>query len=184
MRISSCLVRLCILTALALPLNLGCQASAPHGGSAVPTNIKVTPFLLEPQPLPDAPDNPSETFQTLLLAEASLGAEEALAHGGLGEITGGATITGTVQIPVSLPPDVKGIRAHRQKGRLAAATVKLLGPDGKSIREAEASLSWHEVRWLVGAPHFRRYRSPEEVLRDAAHKVVARAVERLGAKPR
>lgn len=50
---------------------------------------------------------------------------------------------------------------------------------GKTIREAEASLSWREVRWLKGPPRFRCNRPQEEVLRDAVGEVVERAVERL-----
>lgn len=177
MRISVCLVRFCLLTALTVSLNLSCRASAPLGSNPS-SKVTVLPFTIEPQALPGAPADPKDTLRTLLAAEAASSAGKALREDLL--VTAGATaITGTVQIPVSLPPDVWGLRAHRQKGRLAAATVRLLGPDKKTIREAEASLSWGDVRWLEGPPRFRRHRSPEEVLRSAVSKVVERAVERL-----
>lgn len=182
MRVSPGVVRLVILTALALPLNLSCRASAPHRSHPSPSSqVTVLPFTIEPQALPGAPAGPKENLRLLLAGEASSSAGEALRKHPA-EAAGVTAITGTVQIPVSLPPEVRGLHAHRQKGRLAAATVRLLGPDGKTIREAEASLSWGEVRWLTGAPRFRRNRPPEEVLRDAVGEVVERAVERLGKK--
>lgn len=178
MRISPCLARFCVLTALALPLHLGCQASAPRGESASPT-LAVAPFAVEPQALPGAPDDPGGVLQVLLAEEASSSAREILAREGLERLTGEESITGTVQIPVSLPPDVRGLRARNREGRLATATVRLLGPDGKTVRQAEASLAWWEVRWLEGPARYRRYRSSGEVLRDAVAKVVERAVEQL-----
>ena len=160
MRISPCLIRLCLLTTLVVPLNLGCQASAPRGSNPS-SKVTVLPFTIESQVLPGAPADPKETLRVLLVAEASSSAGESLARSGLDGIAGAESITGTVRIPVSLPPDVRGLRAHRQKGHLAAATVRLL-------------------RWLKGPPRFRRNRPPEEVLRDAVGEVVERAVERLG----
>lgn len=179
MRISPCFVRLAILTTLALPLNLSCGASAPHRGNLSPSSqVTVLPFTIEPQALPGAPADPKENLRSLLAGEASASAGEALRKNP-SDAAGVTAVTGTVRIPVSLPPEVWGLRAHRQKGRLAAATVRLLGPDGKTIREAEASLSWGEVRWLTGPPKFRRNRPQEEVLRSAVAEVVERAVERL-----
>lgn len=178
MRISPYLTRFCVLTALVLPLSVGCRASAPRGASASPT-LRVVPFTVEPQALPGAPADPGGVLQVLLAEEAASSAREALARGGPGELAGVESIAGTVQMPVSLPPEVRGLDARHREGHLATATVRLLGPDGKTVRQAEASLAWWEVRWLEGPPRYRRYRSSGEVLRDAVGKVVERAVERL-----
>ncbi|MES1241215.1 MAG: hypothetical protein ABUT39_06305 [Acidobacteriota bacterium] len=92
---------------------------------------------------------------------------------------GKTVVTGTVRMPVSLPPQVKGLAADSRKGPLASATVRLLDADGNTLREAEAVLTWREARWLEGAPRFRRSRRVEAVLADAVDEVVERAVLRL-----
>lgn len=118
-------------------------------------------------------------MKTLLAEEAVSSAREALAHKDLTELGIQTSLSGIVLVPVSLPPDVQGLRADQQSGRLAIARVRLVGPNGRTMQEAEASLSWREARWLEGNPKSRRNRPPQEVLREAVHKVVRRAVAKL-----
>ena len=172
------LMRFALLAALALPVGCAHTAATAPSRRAFQAEVPVTAFTIVPENLPGTSnDNRGEGLRSLLAQEAAASAQEALHRAGLTQTA--ATVSGTVRMPVSLPPDVVGLRADRLKGPLAVATVRLLGPDGRTIREAEATLTWRQARWLEGAPRFRRNRPPERVLREAAHEVVARAMERL-----
>lgn len=92
----------------------------------------------------------------------------------------GAVLSGTVSLPLHLPPGVRGRRAWFRPGEFVEAKVTLQQPDG-SMRTAEAHLRWRDVWWTTGAK-VRRARPTEDVLRDAVRKAVDAAVKRLRAE--
>ena len=179
--------RLLSTIGIALSLACGCASPAARVGTPLP-GIVIVPFTIEPQPLSAALSS-QDVFATLLANEAASSAGKALVREGLtatvemapsGSAAEGQRVaTGTVRVPTSLPPGLKGLRADAQKGTLATAVVRLLDAKGNTIQEAEATLAWREARWLQGAPNFRRNRPVEQVLTEAVGEVVRRAVERL-----
>lgn len=88
----------------------------------------------------------------------------------------GMTFSGTISLPVSLPPYVIGLRAHNRKGVFATAHFTLRDTEGKSIAEQQVLLKWDDVRWTSGAPRWRRKRQRDDVLKDAVRKASARGV--------
>lgn len=86
-------------------------------------------------------------------------------------------LTGTVWVPLSLGPDVRGRRAFFRPGTFVRAEVKWRGADGM-VRESRAQLRWRDVWWTSGG-RVRRARSTDDVLRDAVRKAVDAAVKRL-----
>lgn len=176
------------LAALLLPLALSCATRSPAKRGAVYPKVVLVPFTVEPQPVNGESDQNNAGRVHLLAEEASASATRALL-GHLAETVertaspdsaqGQVLVTGTVRLPVSLPPRVRGLAADSRNGTLAVATVRLQGADGTMIRETEARLTWREARWLEGAPRFKRNRRVDAVLADAVKEVVERAVSRL-----
>jgi hypothetical protein len=72
-----------------------------------------------------------------------------------------------------------GLRADGRQGILATAIIRLVDPAGQVVAESEASLEWHEVRWLTGGPEVRRSRPPVQALAEGVRKSVDRAIREL-----
>jgi hypothetical protein len=88
-------------------------------------------------------------------------------------------LAGVVRMPVSLPSGLHGLKAARQKGDLATATVEILDAEGRILATGTAAVAWNDVRWLRGGPRYRRSRPVYEVLAEAARKSVDLAVEHV-----
>ena len=117
----------------------------------------------------------SEAEKSLLQRRVAASVQRTGAGGGEKQ----ARLSGEVTMPVSLPPNLKGLAAAGSDGRLATATVRHVDEEGRTLGEGTASLDWNDVRWLSGAKH-RRSRPVNQVLFDAARKAVDLAVRQLG----
>ena len=154
--------------------------------------VRVAPFVIEPQPLSGAPERTDQSaFVKRLTEEATRQAEQSLLRHRIAGATrqstppgdaapSGRSISGTLHLPLSLPPDVYGLRASSQKGSLATALIRVMDAGGQTIRTETASIRWRDVRWLRGA-RVRRNRPTDDVLADAARNVTDRAVKQLAA---
>ncbi len=88
-----------------------------------------------------------------------------------------ARLSGEVIMPVSLPPNLKGLSAAGSDGSLATA-VRLVDEEGRTLGEGTASVDWDDVRWLRGTK-YKRPRPVNEALSDAARKAVDLAIRQL-----
>jgi hypothetical protein len=174
------------LAALLLPLSLG--RAVPRAGTLLP-EVVVFPFTIEPQLLPGAPADERAAFVQLLALEAASSAGRSLMRERLvvsiaqapsqAAAAGRFSLTGTVRLPVSLPPGAAGLRADSRGGALAVAIVRLQGPDGRLLAQATAEVTWREADWVTGSRHFKRNRPVDDVLTDAVREATERAVKRL-----
>lgn len=183
-------LRIWSVAALALTTVCGCVTSAAPRSPTPLSKVVVVPFTVEPQSLPGEPHPLSQdAFVSLLALEAASSAGYASVQGRLAaafeqapsqsSARGQTVLTGTLRMPTALPPDLYGLRADSQKGPLARVVVRLIDPNGMTLRESEATLTWREARWLEGGPGYRRNRPTELVLIDVVHAVVERAVMQL-----
>jgi hypothetical protein len=153
--------------------------------------IVVAPPTLVPQPMEGAPSRADEKTIKKSLSEAAMReAAKALVRTRLAAkveaasatepaSAKGMTFSGTISLPVSLPPYVIGLRAHNRKGVFATAHFTLRDAEGKIIAEQQVSIRWDDVRWTRGSPRWRRNRLRDDVLEDAVRKVFARGVWQL-----
>ena len=180
--------------ALALPL-AACTTprQTPREPAPLP-RLVLLPFTIEPQPVEGAPSrSDSKGFAQILATEATSAAEQALIKHHVASSVeraapgardaGALQVTGVVRIPVTLPEDLRGLRADKQRGPLVVAVVHLQGSDGKAVQKGEAILTWRDAKWLEGAPRSRRNRPAEAVLREAVREAVEIAVDHLGPHP-
>jgi len=151
--------------------------------------VAVVPFVVEPLPFPGAPNRPDQDQRVRRLAEeASARAARSLV---CQQIAGSVErvpsrdaaavqvlVAGTVRLPVSLPPDLHGLRAQMRHGPFVSATVVMQRADGTILAREEAPLNWGDIRWAYGAK-FRRFRPLDDILDDFVRKVVDRAIKRL-----
>lgn len=180
--------------ALALSLSACLATKQPEREPAPLPRLVLHPFAIEPQPLEGAPSrSDSAGFAQILATEATSAAEQALIKHHVASTVeraapgvrdaGALQVTGVVKIPVTLPGDLIGLRADKQRGPLVVAVVHLLGPDGKAVQKGEAILTWRDAEWLEGGPRFRRNRPAATVLREAIREAVEIAVDHLGPHP-
>jgi hypothetical protein len=80
-------------------------------------------------------------------------------------------LSGSISMPVILPPSMRGWAASHQAGVLATAHLILKEVDGNIFKEFDATIKWDDVRWSTGG-RARKARNPDDVLSDAV-KVVA-----------
>lgn len=182
------------LAALALTLAACTAPKQPPREPAPLPRLVLLPFTIEPQPLEGLPSrSDAGAFAQILAEEATSAAEQALIEHHVASTveraapgaknTGALRVTGVVRIPVSLPEDLTGLRADRQRGPFAVAVVHLLGPDGQAVKEADAILTWRDAQWLEGAPRYRGNRPAATVLREAVREAVETAIDHLGPHP-
>lgn len=179
------------LCLLALASLSACSTAHLAPDEAAFPKIVVAPFTIIPDTLGgEGTSQPrQDVFVALLGDEATASAVRTLLLEKIGgtvqsvpsftQAAGQITVTGTVTLPVSLPPGVDGLRADSRKGRLALVTLELLDSNGKMLRTAEAEISWRQARWLRGAPRFRRAQPTAGVLRETVREGVVEAVRRL-----
>ena len=183
-----------LLAALGLSLAACSATRQPPREPAPLPRLVLLPFTIEPLPLEGAPSRSDPAgFAQILATEATSAAEQALIEHHVASAVeraapgardaGALQVTGVVKIPVTLPGDLIGLRADKQRGPLVVAVVHLLGPDGKAVQKGEAILTWRDAKWLEGAPRFRRNLPAEAVLREAVREAVEIAVDNLGPHP-
>ena len=117
----------------------------------------------------------SEAEKSLLRRRVAASVQGTGAGGGEKQVR----LSGEVIMPVSLPPNLKGLAASGSDGSLATATVRLVDQEGRTLGEGTASVDWNDVRWLRGA-WYKRPRPVNQALSDAARKAVDLAVRHLG----
>lgn len=167
---------------------IGANPRAPNPESQF-SRVAVAGLTIEPQPVDLSRPALSDDFAQILAEGATSQAERSLLRS---RIAGSVVreklraqrlprLVGAVRIPVSLPPDLHGLKAARQKGDLAIATVQLLDVDGRVLATGTAAVEWNDVRWLRGAK-YRRSRPVREVLAAAVRKSVELAIERLASR--
>lgn len=165
----------------------GLGATFRAGPAPALEQVLVVPFVVESQPYPGAAARPDEAEVLRRMGEeATARAERTLLKQRIaarvarvplaGSGVGAPVLTGTVRLPVSLPPGQTGGRAMFRKGTFATATVALQR-DGV-VRQQEVRLGWRDVRWVSGA-RTRRARKLDDVLADALRKAVDHAVKLL-----
>ena len=116
----------------------------------------------------------SEAEKSLLQRRVAASIQRTVARNGEKQ----ARLSGEVIMPVSLPPNLKGLSAAGSDGSLATATVRLVDQEGRTLGEGTASVDWNDVRWLRGA-RYRRPRPVNQALSDAARKAVDLAIRQL-----
>lgn len=174
----------CLLLS-AVPVAAG--AAGPPQQAA--SQVAVAPFTIEPQPQRGVPELPNQgELVRRLSAAATARAERTLLQKRMagrvvraGEPEGAdarTTLTGTVRLPLSLPPGQGGARAGFRKGTFATAEITLHVP-GAAPEVRRVELKWRDVRWVYGA-RFPRNRPFDNVLTDFVRKAVDEAVNRLG----
>jgi hypothetical protein len=145
--------------------------------------LKIASFTIAPQPLEgSAIPTGRETFIQLLATAATDQAASSLVQQGVDVSAGQLTVRGSVRTMIALPPDVYGLAAARRKGSLATASVQLVDANGNVVAAREARIAWSDVRWLTGAPRYRRGRPVEEVLLDGVRLSVKRALGQLSTR--
>lgn len=155
--------------------------------------VALKPFIIEAQAMEGAPQR-SDAIKILadLSREATKQAERALKNkriaGAVENVstekkTEEVTLTGSVRLPISLPPHVIGFNAATRGGVFATGKVTLSKPDGAVIAEEEVKLFWRDGWWMNGARH--RHNAPlNEVLADFVRKAADRALQRFPKKIR
>lgn len=96
-----------------------------------------------------------------------------------GSSTGEVYLTGTIRLPLSLPPSITRDWTWFRHGRFASAEVRLLRADGSTITRAAAILDWSDIRWFSGAGRVRSARPLDDVLVDFVRKAADQAVKHL-----
>ena len=139
----------------------------PVGRAQVPTAGQDLSWML-------AESATSEAEKSLLQRRVAASIQRTVARNGEKQ----ARLSGEVIMPVSLPPNLKGLSAAGSDGSLATATVRLVDQEGRTLGEGTSSVAWDEVRWLTGTK-YRRPRPATEALADAARKAVDLAVRQL-----
>jgi hypothetical protein len=151
--------------------------------------VAVVPIVVEPQSFPGAPIRPDQDQRVRRLAEeASARAARSLVCQQIAgsverapsrdAVSAAVLVAGTVRLPVSLPPDLHGLRAQMRHGPFVTATVVIQRADGTILAREETPLNWGDIRWAYGAK-FRRLRPLDDILDDFVRKVVDRAIKRL-----
>ncbi len=152
------------------------------------TQAIVVPILIEAEPIEGATPRADVEAVAKRLSESATGEagrrllKERIAVTVETTPPAAVVLSGTIRLPLSLPPRVIGLRAHDRQGAFATAHFTLRDAGGKVITEETAMLKWDEVRWLRGGGHYRRNRALDEVLQDTARSATARAVKRLSQK--
>jgi len=164
-------------------------AAAPAGGMSASVTVAVAPFTIDPQPFVGAPVRPDQgDFILSLTREATKQTEQTLVERHIvdsagtvpsGEArTGRMVVTGTVRMPISLPPKVIGWNAAHRHGHFATATVTVTDAVGRLVSEENATVDWGDVWWFHGGKDAKNY-PLDNVLASLARKAVDHAVRRL-----
>lgn len=151
--------------------------------------VAVAPFTIDPQPFAGAPERADEKeFLKRLSEEATEQAQRSLIERHIADAAtrassrdaadGRFVVTGTIRMPISLPPKVIGWDASRRRGHFATATVILLDATGKALSERDVAVNWDDVWWFQGGKSVHNNRL-DRVLEDFVRKAADHAVRRL-----
>lgn len=180
-----------VLTFLCLGLGRSpgnAQTQTPQAQRARWNKVALAPITIVPRSLEGAPARADqEAVMQRLGLEATERAQRLLLKRGVGatvervnspNFTAPVLVTGTVTLPISLPPGVIGWRALTRKGAFATAQIVLSNRQGQVLAREEVTLDWGDVWWLHGG--IRKRNTPlDEVLVKFVRKSVDRAVEQL-----
>jgi hypothetical protein len=158
--------------------------------------VVLVPIVVEAVPFEQTPPRPDEAEIVRKLAdEATKQAERILARAHVaGEVVRVAsttatpsapdettasvmpTVSGTLRLPVSLPPKVRGWNASQRKGRFATVSLTITDPrTGVVLAHSEGTCDWKDAFWTRGA-RSRRNAPLDDVLAHFARKTTERAV--------
>ena len=151
--------------------------------------VAVAPFTIDPQPFAGAPERADEEeFLKRLSEEATEQAQRSLIERHIADAAtrvssrdaadGRVVVSGTIRMPISLPPRVIGWDASRRRGHFATATVTLLDATGKVLSEQDVAVNWGDVWWFQGGKSVHNNRLGQ-VLEGFARRVADHAVRRL-----
>ena len=173
---------------------IGGALNVPHSAAAakVPTRsvqVAVVPFVIEPQPFAGAPVRPdqAEELRHLSVEATKQVIRSLLDHHPAYSVaqvptveagTGKTVITGTIRMPISLPPNVGGWYAEKRHGHFATATIVVSDGDGKAIATQSIDLNWDAVWWYRSGKIARNF-PLDQVLDGFARKAADHAVRRL-----
>lgn len=154
-----------------------------------PLSVAVAPFVIEPQPFDKTPSrSDQEQFVRHLSDEATKQAEQSLLEHRIVDAAQQVTskdvapglmvVTGTIRLPISLPPRIIGWNASHRHGTFAIATLILLDPVGTIVFRQEVAVRWGDVWWYSGGKTARNY-PQDDVIASLARKAVDHAVRRL-----
>jgi len=161
------------------------QSQAGNGRAPLPT-ATVLPFTVSAEPQPGAAPRPDQDGLLRLLGrEATLQAGRTLTeHGIAGQVTQApgpvgraapVVVTGSIRLPVSLPPGISAFDADKRRGTFATGTATFTRPDGTVIATETIRLGWGAVSWVYGGRP-KRIAPLEAVLEDFSRKAADRAV--------
>jgi hypothetical protein len=152
--------------------------------------VRVVPFQIRERPIPGVTETSgAEALRNHLADEATARAIRTLRDHKKANVTEGPsegetspdaplTLSGTVSLPLFVPPRLRGFDAGLRRAPFATAAVTLTRPDGTTVGSEEATLRWKDVRWLRGARR-KRNRPIEDILQDFTRKSVDHSVRRL-----
>jgi hypothetical protein len=169
------------------------MAAAPpmRGGAAINTprfkKVVLAPIVVEALPFENTPPHANEAEVVRKLSEEATKqaekiliqshiAEEVVLIKPVGATTALPTVSGTLRLPVSLPPEVRGWKASQRSGRFATVSLTITDPQtGGVLTRSEGTCNWKDALWTRGA-RIRRSAPLPEVLSHFARKTTERAV--------
>lgn len=166
-----------------------CGLSVEASNANPPLKVAVASFIIEPQPFEKTPSRADQgQFMRHLSDEATKQAEQSLIEHHIVDVAqqvtsrdaaqGQMVVTGTIRLPVSLPPRVMGWDASRRHGSFATATLILLSPVGKVVFQQDIAVRWGDVWWYSGGKATHNY-AQDDVIASLVRKATDHAVRRL-----
>jgi hypothetical protein len=168
------------------------EAKTKASATVVWPTVALVPFTVVPQDIEGANARPDQNALSQRLAEeATTRAERLLLMRHIGakverttsiqNVTAPVFVTGSVSLPLSLPPGVIGWKARSRKGPFVTARAVLTDAAGRVLAQEEVTLDWNDVRWLRGAR--TKHNLPlEDVLLKFTRKSVDGAIEAMQQK--
>lgn len=151
--------------------------------------VAVVPFRIEPQPFVGAPVRPdAPQFLSHLSDEATNQAQHTLVERHIADAAerlisrelarSRIVVTGTVRMPISLPPNLIGWNGAHHHGTFATAIVTATDAAGTILSRQEVSVNWNDVWWFRGGKAAFVY-PLDQVLSSLARKAVDHGVRHL-----
>lgn len=130
--------------------------------------LAIAGITIVPTSVGDADASDREWFQEILADQATAAVRQISIDKQLaqqvepeGSQTEALLLSGTLAIPIALPPEYRGSHAFFQKGALAVARMELRDSNGTLLTTVEATVHWKDVRWTRGSHKTRRARRIE-----------------------